>query len=66
MNLNDIRRVAEHYNMCNVDVVLRNALMVGESYYDSENVCRLLVNRLAVINNVVLFDSIHCHLRKVM
>ena len=38
MNLNDIRRVAKQYNTCDVDVVLRNALMVGE-HYDSENVC---------------------------
>ena len=44
MNLNDIRRVAEQYNMCDIDTVLRNALMVEENYYSSENVCRLLAN----------------------
>ena len=66
MNLNDIRRVAEQYNMCNIDTVLRNALMVGEYYYSSENVCILLVDCLATINSIVLFDSIHYLLRKLM
>ena len=38
MDLNDIKRVAEQYNMCDIDTVLRNALMVGDYYYSSENV----------------------------
>ena len=38
MNLNDIRGVAKRYNMCDVDIVLRNALMVGEDYNSFENV----------------------------
>ena len=38
MNLNDIRNVAKQYNTCDVDVVLNNALMVGENYYNLENV----------------------------
>ena len=38
MNLNDIRRVAKQYNMCDVDIVLRNALIVGENYHNFENV----------------------------
>ena len=38
MNLNDIRRVAKQYNMCDVNVVLKNALMVGENYYNLQNV----------------------------
>ena len=46
MNLNDIRRVAkQHNNMtmtsCNIDMVLRNALMIGENYYSLENVCSM-------------------------
>ena len=39
MNLNDLRRVAKQYNMCDVDVVLKNALMVTENYYNLQNVC---------------------------
>ena len=66
MNLNDIRRVAEQYNICNIDTVLKNALMVGEYYYSSENVRILLVDCLATINSIVLFDSIHYLLRKLM
>ena len=38
MNLNDIRRVAKQYNMCDMNVVLKNALMVGENYYNLQNV----------------------------
>ena len=67
MNLNDIRRVAEKYNnTCNIDTVLRNALMVGEYYYSSENVRILLVDCLPTINSIVLFDSIHYLLWKLM
>ena len=39
MNLNDLRRVAKQYNTCDVDVVLKNALMVAENYYNLQNVC---------------------------
>ena len=66
MNLNDVRRVAEQYNMCNIDTVLKNALMVGDYYYSSENVCILLLDCLVTINSIVLFDSIHYLLRKLM
>ena len=38
MNLNDIRTVAKQYNMCDMNVVLKNALMVGENYYNLQNV----------------------------
>ena len=44
INLNDMRRVAKQYNMCDVDIALRNALMMGENYHNFENVHKYLVS----------------------
>ena len=32
INLNDIRRVAEKFNTCDVHTLLKNTLMVGQRY----------------------------------
>jgi len=40
--------------MCDVDIVLRNALMVGENYYNIENVCM----QLAILLRLELYHFV--------
>ena len=35
MDLSDVRRAAKYYNTCDVNAVLKNVLMVGKTYVDS-------------------------------
>ena len=43
MNLNDIRRVTETCNLCDVHALLKNILMVGQQYISTSTTQHLKV-----------------------
>ena len=48
MDLNDIRRVAEKFNTCDVHALLKNTLMVGQRYITTSASQHLKVAIIAI------------------